>query len=107
MSFLMFLKKLICWQFKAEARAEFAEKSVKKLQKEVDRLEGNLSLSCSLCLHFVHTRNFLKENPKGRIFKQKNHSKLGMIFDSTFFRQFFELSFAHFCVVFFFQVEVF
>jgi hypothetical protein len=24
----------------AEARAEFAEKSVKKLQKEVDRLEG-------------------------------------------------------------------
>jgi hypothetical protein len=26
--------------FQAEARAEFAEKSVKKLQKEVDRLEG-------------------------------------------------------------------
>lgn len=26
--------------FQAEARAEFAEKTVKKLQKEVDRLEG-------------------------------------------------------------------
>lgn len=26
----------------AEARAEFAEKTVKKLQKEVDRLEGKL-----------------------------------------------------------------
>lgn len=25
----------------AEARAEFAERSVQKLQKEVDRLEGN------------------------------------------------------------------
>ena len=25
---------------KAEARAEFAERSVQKLQKEVDRLEG-------------------------------------------------------------------
>lgn len=27
--------------FQAEARAEFAERSVQKLQKEVDRLEGN------------------------------------------------------------------
>ena len=26
--------------FQAEARAEFAERSVQKLQKEVDRLEG-------------------------------------------------------------------
>ena len=26
----------------AEARAEFAERSVQKLQKEVDRLEGNI-----------------------------------------------------------------
>lgn len=29
----------------AEARAEFAEKTVKKLQKEVDRLEGKLCSS--------------------------------------------------------------
>ena len=28
----------------AEARAEFAEKTVKKLQKEVDRLEGKLAI---------------------------------------------------------------
>lgn len=32
----------------AEARAEFAEKTVKKLQKEVDRLEGLLSDPCSI-----------------------------------------------------------
>lgn len=30
--------------FQAEARAEFAERSVQKLQKEVDRLEGNIIL---------------------------------------------------------------
>lgn len=39
----LFIKKSwfeICFQ--AEARAEFAEKTVKKLQKEVDRLEGNV-----------------------------------------------------------------
>ena len=30
--------------FQAEARAEFAERSVQKLQKEVDRLEGIIRL---------------------------------------------------------------
>jgi len=35
----------------AEARAEFAEKTVKKLQKEVDRLEGESSFRLNL-----HTR---------------------------------------------------
>lgn len=30
--------------FQAEARAEYAEKTVKKLQKEVDRLEGTFFL---------------------------------------------------------------
>ena len=30
----------------AEARAEFAERSVQKLQKEVDRLEGMFSFLC-------------------------------------------------------------
>lgn len=35
----------------AEARAEFAEKTVKKLQKEVDRLEGLIPDPCSLILH--------------------------------------------------------
>ena len=38
------LKKRIhffsCLFYQAEARAEFAERSVQKLQKEVDRLEG-------------------------------------------------------------------
>lgn len=29
----------------AEARAEFAEKTVKKLQKEVDRLEGKVEMT--------------------------------------------------------------
>lgn len=31
--------------FQAESRAEFAERSVQKLQKEVDRLEGWLNFS--------------------------------------------------------------
>jgi hypothetical protein len=31
---------MICLFCQAEARAEFAERSVQKLQKEVDRLEG-------------------------------------------------------------------
>jgi tropomyosin-1 len=34
------LKTLTVKLKEAEARAEFAEKTVKKLQKEVDRLEG-------------------------------------------------------------------
>jgi hypothetical protein len=29
------------FDFQSEARAEFAERSVQKLQNEVDRLEGN------------------------------------------------------------------
>ena len=33
-----------CMIFQAEARAEFAERSVQKLQKEVDRLEGIIRL---------------------------------------------------------------
>ncbi|GBP06818.1 Tropomyosin [Eumeta japonica] len=32
-----------CAVLQAEARAEFAERSVQKLQKEVDRLEGNVT----------------------------------------------------------------
>lgn len=36
----------------AEARAEFAEKTVKKLQKEVDRLEGLLSDPCSIITNY-------------------------------------------------------
>lgn len=35
------LKTLTVKLKEAEARAEFAEKTVKKLQKEVDRLEGS------------------------------------------------------------------
>lgn len=31
---------MLLWRVQAEARAEFAERSVQKLQKEVDRLEG-------------------------------------------------------------------
>lgn len=34
-------------KYQAEARAEFAERSVQKLQKEVDRLEGK-----AFCVHF-------------------------------------------------------
>lgn len=34
----------------AEARAEFAERSVQKLQKEVDRLEGEFILIPKNCL---------------------------------------------------------
>lgn len=39
------LKGLTVKLKEAEARAEFAEKTVKKLQKEVDRLEGNWTVS--------------------------------------------------------------
>lgn len=35
----------------AEARAEFAERSVQKLQKEVDRLEGNIPFLLILRTH--------------------------------------------------------
>lgn len=35
-----------CAYKQAEARAEFAERSVQKLQKEVDRLEGMSVCSC-------------------------------------------------------------
>lgn len=38
------LKTLTVKLKEAEARAEFAEKTVKKLQKEVDRLEGKFYL---------------------------------------------------------------
>lgn len=38
------LKTLTVKLKEAEARAEFAEKTVKKLQKEVDRLEGEFVL---------------------------------------------------------------
>ena len=55
----------LSWQ--AEARAEFAERSVTKLQKEVDRLEGGIFLVfevfilldrdflCQLTVLFSHT----------------------------------------------------
>ena len=48
----------------AEARAEFAERSVTKLQKEVDRLEGKETFWFDICFFrpsfFVKTnRNFL------------------------------------------------
>lgn len=46
------LKTLTVKLKEAEARAEFAEKTVKKLQKEVDRLEGQFS-----------KRNFKEEIP--------------------------------------------
>lgn len=39
------LKTLTSKLKEAEARAEYAEKTVKKLQKEVDRLEGMTSLN--------------------------------------------------------------
>jgi len=38
------LKTLTVKLKEAEARAEFAEKTVKKLQKEVDRLEGEFHM---------------------------------------------------------------
>lgn len=47
----------------AEARAEFAERSVQKLQKEVDRLEGNLSFHRSK-LKSNKTINIINESIK-------------------------------------------
>lgn len=41
----------VTWMLQAEARAEFAERSVQKLQKEVDRLEGNIPLLLILWTH--------------------------------------------------------
>lgn len=46
------LKSLTLKLKEAENRAEFAEKTVKKLQKEVDRLEGRLFLD-PIQKHFV------------------------------------------------------
>lgn len=40
----------------AEARAEFAERSVQKLQKEVDRLEGKCSINIWSIKITVHVR---------------------------------------------------
>ena len=40
MSFLNNFNIYPVFLFQAESRAEFAERSVQKLQKEVDRLEG-------------------------------------------------------------------
>ena len=42
----------------AEARAEFAERSVTKLQKEVDRLEGKETF----CFFFIRPSFFVKTN---------------------------------------------
>lgn len=39
-------------RFQAEARAEFAERSVQKLQKEVDRLEGKISTDYIILLMY-------------------------------------------------------
>lgn len=41
----------VTWMLQAEARAEFAERSVQKLQKEVDRLEGNIPFLLILRTH--------------------------------------------------------
>jgi len=46
------LKTLTVKLKEAEARAEFAEKTVKKLQKEVDRLEGETSFRLNLHAYF-------------------------------------------------------
>lgn len=45
--------------FQAEARAEFAEKTVKKLQKEVDRLEGTEYLLIASIVLVLPCRNNL------------------------------------------------
>ena len=51
------LKKRIhffsCLFHQAEARAEFAERSVQKLQKEVDRLEGIYVCFCVLFIIMI------------------------------------------------------
>jgi dsDNA-specific endonuclease/ATPase MutS2 len=51
------LKSLTAKLKEAENRAELAEKTVKKLQKEVDRLEGNLLDSIQRKL-FLFLQNF-------------------------------------------------
>ena len=48
--------------FQAEARAEFAERSVQKLQKEVDRLEGmNLLFLANNSIGFENKRRHSKK----------------------------------------------
>ena len=51
-----------CLFHQAEARAEFAERSVQKLQKEVDRLEGIYACICVL-LRIIF---ILESDPKKR-----------------------------------------
>ena len=59
------LKKRIhffsCLFHQAEARAEFAERSVQKLQKEVDRLEGIYVCFCVLFIIMIFN---LESDPK-------------------------------------------
>lgn len=82
---------LLLWRAQAEARAEFAERSVQKLQKEVDRLEGmslrqfikypkqNISFSnkynyyfqlkyIKLCIFFSFFYVSINENTKNKYF---------------------------------------
>lgn len=47
--------------FQAETRAEFAERSVQKLQKEVDRLEGRC-LNYFCCLHTLQAFLLLRKS---------------------------------------------
>ena len=58
------LKKRIhffsCLFHQAEARAEFAERSVQKLQKEVDRLEGIYVCFCVLFIKFIFSKKATK-----------------------------------------------
>ena len=49
-------KVIICFYSQAEARAEFAERSVQKLQKEVDRLEGVYSIILLLKIIILRTK---------------------------------------------------
>jgi hypothetical protein len=45
---------MMCLFCQAEARAEFAERSVQKLQKEVDRLEGKSHKFCMFVTNLLY-----------------------------------------------------
>lgn len=76
------LKSLTLKLKEAENRAEFAEKTVKKLQKEVDRLEGR-SILDPFQKYFFSLQSFFRlEHKLNKFFQDNNKKKFTQYFSS-------------------------
>lgn len=72
---------LLLWRAQAEARAEFAERSVQKLQKEVDRLEG-----MSLRQFIKYPKQNISFSNKYNYYFQLKYIKLCIFFNLCFYQ---------------------